>query len=184
MKHLSAESGERGFTLIETLVAITVLTTAVASSMSLATRSLSTAYYARDQVTAFHLAQEAVETVRHVRDDNILQNALGTPVDLLSGVPSVNGQPFTVDTRDDSMELCPPLGCPPLKTDGVLYGYDEGSGWAETRFTRSVSAEFVNGSTDEVRISVTVSWQSGTFRTRSFTISENLYRWVEDGSAI
>ncbi len=176
--------GTRGFTLIETLVAISILTAAVASSMSLTTRSLATAYYARDQVTAFHLAQEAVETVRHVRDGNILSNALGTTVDLLEGIPSIAGAPFIVDTRDDSMEACPPGGCPPLRTDGELYGYEEGSEWADTRFVRSVIAELVDGSPDEVRVSVTVSWQSGSFQARSFTISENLYRWVEDGSAI
>ncbi len=175
---------QRGFTLIETLVAISILTAAVASSMTLTTRSLSTAYYARDQVTAFHLAQEAVETVRHVRDGNILSNALGTSVDLLAGIPSVVGAPFIVDTRDDSMEACPAGGCPPLKTDGELYGHEDGSGWTDTRFVRSVTAEFVDGSSDEVRVSVTVSWQSGSFQARSFTISENLYRWVEDGSAI
>src|SRR3989338_503600 len=72
-----------GFTLIETLVAISLLTVAIVVPMSLVTKSLSTAYYARDQVTAFHLAQEAIEIVRHVRDNNILMNAQGTPTDLL-----------------------------------------------------------------------------------------------------
>ncbi len=192
-KTLVLRQSARGFTLIETLVAITLLTTAVASAMTLTARSLATAYYARDQVTAFHLAQEAVETVRHVRDGNILQNALGASIDLLTGVPSTNGAAFVVDTRDDSMHSCPSGVCPPLQTDGNLYGYrpscpwptsncGNGQGWTNTRFTRSVSAQFVGAGTDEVRVSVTVSWQSGSFQVRSFTISENLYRWVEDGS--
>lgn len=176
------QKATHGFTLVETLVAVSILTVAVASALSLTARSLSTAYYARDQITAFHLAQEAVETVRHARDGNILLNAFGTERDLLDGIPSVTGQPFTVDTTNDNMNLCPSSGiCPPLRTDGTLYGYN--SGWTPTTFTRSVRAEFVGGSLDEVRVSVTVSWKSGSFQTRSFTISENLYRWVEDGSA-
>ena len=48
----------RGFTLIETLVAISLLMVAIVAPMSLTARSLATAYYARDQITAFHLAQK------------------------------------------------------------------------------------------------------------------------------
>src|SRR3989344_2300086 len=164
-----------GFTLIETMVAVTILTVAVVAPMSLTMRSLSSAYYARDQIAAFHLAQAAIEAVRSVRDGNILRNALGNPIDLLNGISSVNGDPFTIDTRDNSMMLFSGV-CPPLKTDGSLYGYGAGSGWATTRFTRSVRAQFVTG-VDEVRVSVTISWRSGAFQARTFTISENLYRW-------
>ena len=194
----------RGFTLVETLVAVTLLSVAITAPMTLTTKSLAAAYFARDHVTAFHLSQEAIESVRHVRDHNILLTALGTPTDLLAGIPDTVGGAFTVDTRNDSMTACtdtgtyPPDGCPPLSTNGELYGYSTGGEascgegvtpgtnncWAPTRFTRVVRASFVGGSPDEVRITVVVSWRSGTFQSRSVTISENLYRWVEDGSGI
>ena len=51
---------KKGFTLIETLVAVSLLTVAIVAPMTLTARSLSAAYYARDQITAFHLAQEAI----------------------------------------------------------------------------------------------------------------------------
>src|SRR3989344_5745503 len=70
--HLAPSISSRGFTLIETLVAVTLLSVAITAPMSLTTRSLAAAYYARDQITAFHLAQEAIESVRHARDHNIL----------------------------------------------------------------------------------------------------------------
>jgi len=172
-----------GFTLVETLVAIAVLTIAIVAPMSLTTQSLSSAYYARDQVTAFHLAQEAIEAVRSVRDGNVLSNAFGEPADLLSGFPSTSGEPFIVDTRDNTMTLCPAQTCPPLQTDGNFYGYGGGAaGWADTRFTREVRAQFVS-EPDEIRVSVTVRWATGAQSARSFTISENLFRWVDDGSA-
>ena len=173
------------FTLIETLVAVTLLVVSVAAPMSLATQSLSSAFYARDQVTAFHLAQEAVESVRNVRDGNILAGVLGSPTDLLTGIPNTEGNPFTIDTRDNTMESCNVLdGCPPLCNNGELYGYDAGQtctgiGWQETRFTRSVFAELVPDTDgDEVRVSVEVRWRSGSLQERSFTISENLYKWA------
>lgn len=181
----------RGFTLIETLVAVTILSVAITAPMALTAKSLATAYYARDQITAFHLAQEAIEAIRHARDNNILTNVFGNQADLLGGIPSTSGSAFIVDTRDDSTALCPPDACPPLQSNGELYGYRPGclmptldcsaaEGWENTRFTRTVRAEFVTGSTDEVRISVEVEWATGAFKSRSFTISENLYRWVEE----
>jgi len=171
------------------MVAISLLTIAIVAPMSLTARSLSAAYYARDQIVAFHLAQEAVESVRHVRDHNVLLNVLGTGTDLLSGIPATDGRPFTIDTRTDSMQLCSGGVCQPLQTDptGSFYGY--GTGWTNTLFTRTIRATFLKNpdgtdNLDEVRVAVTVSWQTGAYQTRSFSISDNLYRWVKDGSGV
>ena len=184
----------QGFTLIETMVAISLLTVSIVSPMSLAAQSLASALYARDQITAFYLAQEAIETVRSARDGSILQDSQGANVDLLSCIPSTTGQPFTVDasqgndsgTNCPHMALCPGGVCPPLETRQVdgIYGYSGGtSGWATTNFTRVATATFIAGTTNEIKVTATVSWHTGSYQTRSFTISENLYRWVNDGSA-
>lgn len=187
---LPRERSERAFTLIETLVAISILTIAIVAPMTLVSRSIAAAYYARDQITAFHLAQEAIETVRHVRDHNVLETALGTPTDILLGIPL--NTPFVVNTVediDDAIDEIPCISgtCPALQRDptDTFYGY--GAGWTDTRFTRTVEAETVREDESEIpqeiRISVTVSWQTSSFQSRSFTISENLYRWVQDGSS-
>ena len=169
----------QGFTMIETLVAISLLTVSIIAPMSLTTQSIASAYYARDQVTAFYIAQEAIEAVRSVRDGNVLLNSQGTTVNLLNGIPA-GGSAFTIDTRTNTMTLCPSGVCPPLQTDGNFYGYN--AGWTDTSFTRTVTASFIPGTTDEIRVSVSVSWQTGPIRRRTFTISENLYRWINDGS--
>jgi prepilin-type N-terminal cleavage/methylation domain-containing protein len=174
---------QKGMTLIETLVAITILTVAIVAPMSLTMQSLSAAYYARDQIAAFNLGQEAIESVRSIRDGNILRIAYDqpdpgcAPMTLLCNIPI--GTPFVIDTRDNAITTCSGT-CPALQTDGDLYGYQ--SGWADTRYTRTVSADFVEGTTDEIRVSVTVTWVAGPLQTRTFTIYENLYRWVNDGS--
>jgi len=176
---------KRGFTLVETLVAISLLTVAIVAPMTLTTQSLGSAYYARDQITAFHLAQEAIESVRHARDRNILRNALGVPTDLLADIP--DDTDFIIDTtNNDVMTPCSsfPLGaCPALnRSNEGLYGYD--SAWTPTHFTRKVHAKFVPGSdNNEINVTVRVEWQTRSFNTRFFTISDNLFRWVRDGSA-
>ncbi len=173
-----------GFTLIETMVAITLLTVAIVAPMSLTAQSLGAAYYARDQITAFYLAQEAIESVRAIRDSQILQIAQSSnasSIDLFGSIPK--NTPFTIDATkskpSDAISTCSGT-CPPLQTDGTLYGYN--SGWTNTNFTRTVLVSYVAGTQDEIRVSVTVTWQTQGIQARSFTISSDLYRWVPDGS--
>src|SRR6202042_2338797 len=93
---------DTGFTLIETMVAIALLMLALIAPMSLAAQSLTAAYFARDQITAFYLAQEGIEIVRSVRDANIIAIAEGNSSvnvfnDIPSGTTAANAPEFTVD---------------------------------------------------------------------------------------
>jgi prepilin-type N-terminal cleavage/methylation domain-containing protein len=182
---------KRGFTLIETLVAVSLLVIAIVAPMSLVSQALTTAYYARDQVAAYSLAQEGIEAVRAVRDGNILSNATaGTSYGLLDGIPI--GQFFTVDATVSGGAGLTPCGgtCAFLKVDpqGVLYGHD--ATWTTlTKFRRTAYAQYagpagINSGHDEIRVTVTVSWETATGRVRSFKMYSNMYRWIEDGAAI
>lgn len=182
----------KGFTLIETLVAVTILAVAIVAPMSLTTQSLSAAYYARDQMIAFHLAQEAIETIRAVRDENIL----GGEADLLAGIPA-GGTPFIVDSRDNEITVCDqgsPAQCPAMRipesiNDPIFYAYRDVDstddiyvtplGWVDTRFRRTIQAELLTGSIDEIKITVTVSWQTGSYQQRNVTMRTNMYRWID-----
>ena len=171
-----------------TLFAWAFLSIAIVAPMSLAARSLASAYYSRDQITSFYLAQEAIEALRSIRDAQILEIAEGVSTDIFGNIP-VDDKPFTIDARktDPSTAIVPcpgvPPECPSLQTDLTLYGYE--SGWDSTYFTRNVRARTVstdvNGVPQEIRVTVTVTWKTGGIQTRSFSISENLYRWINDG---
>jgi prepilin-type N-terminal cleavage/methylation domain-containing protein len=176
-----------GFTLIETLVAISLLTIAIVAPMTLTNLSLSGAYYARDQITAYNLAQEGIEAVRAIRDGQILAISLsGSAAGLnLFGAMPID-TPFIIDGLDDdpdtAMTSCSGA-CDPLQLSpgGDLYGY--GAGWTNTQFTRTLRASAIEGNPNELRLAVTVSWKSHVGQLRSFTIYENVYRWIQDGSA-
>ena len=60
----------KGFTLVETLVAISILMIAIVGPMTIAQNGLSSSIYAREQFIAQFLAQDALEYVRNVRDNN------------------------------------------------------------------------------------------------------------------
>ena len=155
--------------------------------MTLTAQSLSAALYARDQIAAYNLAQEGIEAVRAIRDSQVLQISQTTDassIDLFGNIP-VN-QDFIIDGLDldtaTAMETCAGV-CPPLQLspDGALFGY--GAGWVPTKFIRTLHGEYVPGTEDEIRLSVTVSWETGVGQIRTFTIYENVYRWLADGSA-
>ncbi len=165
----SLKNTQRGFTLIETLVAISILLLSVGAPLTIASKGLASSFFARDQITAFYLAQDAVEFVRNTRDNNTLSSA-----SWLTGFPSTDGEAFTVDTVDGDMALCS-VTCPALEynesTD--FYSYDDPAA-DESIFTRSVSIETING--NEVLVTVSVSWSTGVFN-RTFSVKESILDW-------
>src|SRR4051812_12452334 len=67
----------KGFTLVETLVAILILTIAITGPYTLVQGVLRSSYIARDELVASALAQEAMEYVRYIRDSNYIYTAHG-----------------------------------------------------------------------------------------------------------
>jgi prepilin-type N-terminal cleavage/methylation domain-containing protein len=146
---------QAGFTLIETLVAISLLMLALVAPMSLAAQSLAAAYYSRSQITGFYLAQEGIEVVRSVRDANIITEAEGgtLPVNQGGAISSVfdnipagttvgNSIPFTVDSlqgTSNAIFTCPSSGCPPLLINSAFseYGYGDNGSTIGTNCTYS-----------------------------------------------
>ena len=76
---------KKAFTLIEALVAISILMIAIASPMTLAQKGLSTATLSKDQMIASFLAQDGIEAVKNIRDQIAVRgSATNDWLDLLS----------------------------------------------------------------------------------------------------
>ena len=163
---------KKGFTLIETLVAITILLISLAGPLTLAAQALKSAYYARDGITAFYLAQEGLEYVRAIRD----QNYLASPQQpWLTGIDDCVGVSCQVDFLNFSHSVCPGNACSALLVDSN--GFFNAQNGASSNFTRSLTLSPVAGTSDEVTAGVTVSWVSAGI-SRSFTLSEDLFNWL------
>jgi Tfp pilus assembly protein PilV len=186
----------RGFTLIETFIAVTILMVAVVGPITIAQRSLSSAKFSRDRVIAYYLAQDAIEYVRSVRDDAYRQGqpwSTGFLTRLTNCYAANTTSPATKWCTFDSQyaydfpsnvltcaseATCPTMN---LSSSGV-YNYQALSGTnVTTPFRRSINIRQAssNNGVKELIVEVRVHWESGLLGTGggSFNVSENLMEW-------
>lgn len=170
---------DRGFTLIEALVAVSIVALAIAGPLSSASYASTAAQIANNKLTAMYLAQEGVEYVRAMRDEEYLTShherdpdlsttawnnfANGDTDDYKGSIADCETLSCTVDVWEDmgtgngkSVNTCS-NACPRLyqRSDG-RYTQDNDPPNTITPFTRSVRAYDV--SPTEERIVSTVSW--------------------------
>lgn len=191
----SGGNHSKGFTIVEAMVAIFILTVSVSSMLSITATASNSARYANNEITANYLIQEAVDSIRNSRDTIAFQkkNIPGAGWSaFLSRYGNPGGKCFTssgcylsMDEFDYSytstggdVDLCPGT-CPYLRYDSsgnhLFYNYTSGE---ETKFRRTVKMEAVNP-TDEVKITVTMDWANGA-RTRTQTLVFTLLNWQKD----
>lgn len=172
------------------MIAVTILTFAVAGPLMTADRAIVAAQSARDQLTASYLAQEGIEYVRAMRDNEYLAAYHTGGVNISATAwnnfltASVNQCRATTCLFDPSMTMgsgsgfslspCSGNSCTPLyltQLSNGTYGYTEQSGGTVTHFTRTIQIldASPSGATD-VRVVSSVSWD---FHGTSYAVSLN-----------
>lgn len=167
----------KGFTIIESLVAISILVFAITGAMTAVQSGLSSYIFSKEQISAFYLAQEAFEQVRNIRDENRLNERHWLAgLAELSTDPCYFAEACTVSPVETSVATrCPAIGsCLKLRQDATsgFYGYN--LAWPETIFRREVELSSINA--DEISARVTVYWSKGILN-RQFKIRENILNW-------
>jgi len=183
----------KGFTLIETLVAISIFTMSILALLSLLAQGISDTNYAKKKIIAAYLAQEGVEYIRNMRDTFVLYD----PIDSQNGwngfsnklisnsCQNNNGCYFDDQNLDYTAQDRPMVlglavtacgaSCPPLLYDSSLgkYGYTMG---VNPGFTRKIAISQI--SSNEIKIFSTVYWTQGSGN-YSLVFSESLFNWIE-----
>ncbi len=98
---MNVEKQNSGFSLIETLVAITVLLLVVVGPMRIISTSAKGSNFSSNQVTALFLAQEGLELARKARDENVLSN-----YNINSGVNAAYWNTFTDNSSSGTYSAC------------------------------------------------------------------------------
>jgi type II secretory pathway pseudopilin PulG len=175
----------RGFTLIEALVAITVMLLSIGGPMAIAQSGIQNTVFARDQIVAFYIAQEGIELIRSVRDDNALQgdswlnDIAASCMSTLPVDPSEKGCGIDIDNMN-FIDCAGNAGAAcniyyrssGLSSGGTrgIYGHD--SGGQPTIYKRSLKVVTINA--NEVSIDATVEWLSrGT--TKTITVQSRMF---------
>lgn len=161
----------QGFSLIETFVAITILMVAVLGPMTLFSKVISDSIFARNQITAFYLAQEGLELAIDHRNHN---GGWWKTLNCDDGcyIAFQDGQGAIIDDKDAG----------PLFYDNKtgVYSYDKSG--KETIFNRKIVTENQDVYTEDglgvaegVRVNSVVEW---TYRgaDKTTSVSTLLYQ--------
>lgn len=159
-----------GFTLVEALVALTILTVALIPAFQQATTAINLSGSMRNSLIASNLAQEGLEVIRAIRDANWFA---GNSFDGLIDVAAICSGGCLV--QYDSTVPLPLGGNPLLKLDPVsgLYQYNAG---IDTIFRRKMILTVI--SSHELKIVAEVSWDERT-GTKVYSVEYHLFDWLQ-----
>ncbi len=165
--HPVASNCNKGFTLIEALVALTLLTVGLIPAFMQASNAVALSGAVRNSLIASNLAQEGVEVVRSMRDANWFASAPFT-----TGLDSCLGG---CRVQWDSSAIMPLSGNPPIKFDSLsgLHQYATGT---DTMFSRMMTITAV--SAHELRVQATIDWRERSGN-KTFTLEYHLYDWLQ-----
>lgn len=162
MKHHEAQ---KGFTIIETLVAITILMIAIAGPLVVASKGLFSADLSKNQMTASYLAQESMEVIKNLRTVNIYQN-----LSWLSGMSSCTRtnpcDASALDTAGPYITTCSGGNPCPLYVGSNGYVHSSAGGARQSPFSRRFYIHDRTsiadcGSEGECGVTVEVYWLEG-----------------------
>lgn len=186
-----ASNKQSGLTLIESLVAITVLLVGVLGPLSIAAQGIGDGIFARNQLAANYLAQEALEIVVNRRYELVRQyqylpapeggvSIFSTDSELNNCLTAGPDDYCAVDAAGGTISICGEdneyLDCQ-LVFDAVSGLYQPAAGVSAPNrrspiFTRKLRLELVG--LDQLKATVTVEWLNKDIP-RSLTIVTHLF---------
>lgn len=190
MKNFRNYKSKKGFTLMETLVALSIIMIGLSAAFTVAQMGIQSSSFAKDRITAFFLAQEAFEAVKARRDHNLLQISSGASISWLDGIVpqcgTIDGSPCDYDLKNSLSgggERFLNCNTEPLSNHCHLqnvtfgttkyYGYQPGA--TQSKFTRKITLyQIVPDIESEVQVRVT--WDGGG-TSHSFETVNNIYSW-------
>lgn len=161
MRILYQKRSHRGFTIIETLVAITILMIAIAGPLTAANKGYTASLDARNQAIASNLAQEGMEELNNMKD-NAIANGGAWPPSAWNSCTSLTadcGIQLSSSGNPTTVSLCTTTSCALTLSDTNL-GYTYNPGTA-TPFFRQFYW-MVQPDSGQILVTVVVSWTTGT----------------------
>ncbi|MBN2197882.1 hypothetical protein JW698_01655 [Candidatus Wolfebacteria bacterium] len=135
----------KGYLLIESIIAISIIVVGILGVLNLLSRSIGLNQMVNDQFIGNYLAAEGIEIVKNIIDSNIIN---GNPWN--SGLSS--SKSFEVDYRSNNL-LDDNNSYLLFNPDTNFYSYEKGS---QTRFIRTI--KIVPVGMEEIKVNSIVKW--------------------------
>lgn len=180
----------KGFTILETLIAVLLLSLVLNSVFSLISGTLFSAQYAKNDMIASYLLQESADYIRNTRDTQARVDVVNGWASFLSLYDLGNPNANNPQTRVCKLKINPTSFTSPVcdqvngSSPEQIYYYKDTylgsyystenvsvSGKEVTTFTRLVKLS-KNNHGDEVDASITISWKNGlNLKSKTYNIS-------------
>ncbi len=180
-----------GFTLVEALVAISILMVAVVGPLTIAQKGLSASIYSKDQMIASYLAQDAIEFIINKRDSNVVKSLNGQAVSWLGGLDDcvqIDGltskisKVCSVDTISGGVGGAGTTDLYIHKSGDVFVYYTHNPALGDkSKFKREVNIRR-DAAKDEVLITVKVYWNGTNPDENSVTVKTYIYNLGDGGT--
>ena len=186
MKHRNKQYTNRhqaGFTLIETVIAILILSLSIGALLTLSAGGLFSVRYARNQIVADNLAQEGLEFLRNYRDTASIREVSWTDwtESLPSGCFQDDGCRIDPYTEGSSLVACSGA-CPGIVLYQFpdapgFYGYSNGDypfstlGVTQLPTTYVRTIRFEQPDHNQLVVTSTITWRNGN---ATKTVSQSL----------
>ena len=158
----------KGFTLMEVIISMGVITTALVVCIALITFSIGAVRTNKSKLIAINLAEEGLEIVRNIRDSNWLAYKR-TADTWRDGLDEGDWQ-----VQYDDSELLSSNDDNLLIDDDGFYQYATGS---YTPFKRTITITHIDD--NQIKVETEIDWQE---RGRNYTykVEDRLYNWLEE----
>lgn len=155
---------KKSFSMLEAILSVAIVSIGLVGALSLLSKSTKESMDSRDQVIAGMLAQEGVEIVRNIRDNNWANNS---PIDSFSGL---NNGSYSCDYKIDcASSVTYQLYL--MDRSGNLF-YERNSSGTATKFFRRITISTPAANFREIESMV--MWDgTSTFQTESNCVTAN-----------
>jgi hypothetical protein len=179
----------RGQTLVEALVALSILTMGTIGIITLLTKSFQLNRTVANDTQATYLAAEGIELTKNMIDHDVYAGFALGPGDYLFGncfknqprLVYLNGLDYTTQDCTGVSFSPPPPGGDQLYFDPAthLYSFEAGGGTL-SNFTRDVTAQekfdASTGQPADIDVRSTVTWSDGAL-SNTITLEDYFYNW-------